>query len=286
MSGADFQTTRPGGPSPDRRAGNRRGGGGEGWDAMSVPSMRLPPSVESRPVKSADINKWLRSISQRRVPLGNDRWDGDPYESKDRSGIWVFTVQREALLRLARALINPEIPRFNIAQYIVAGRSAGIFAEIESRRIPKSDFTSACERVGRELQSADEMRLYPELPYRLYKVVQLLAEAGCPSEEDFRSCMLLNPDVSDAVEGVCRNFECQRAVGCSDPRDVSMEDRPTMILEQEMVDRARMERRKIVEDVLVYGFEDKILDIFASPGGTELFISLDRRLTYKGQGGR
>jgi len=88
------------------------------------------------------------------------------------------------------------------------------------------------------------------------------------------------------VEGVCRNFECQRAVGCSDPRDVSMEDRTMMLLEQVKVDRARTERRKIVEDVLVYGFENEILDIFASQGGTEKFISLGRRLTYKGQGGR
>jgi hypothetical protein len=248
---------------------------------MSVPPMRLPPSVESRPVTSADINKWLKSISTRRVPLGNHGWDGDPYESNDRSGIRVFTVQREALLRLARALINPEIPRFNIAQYIVAGRSAGIFAEIESRQIPKSDFTSACERVGRELQSADEMRLYPELPYRLYKVVQLLAEAGCPCEKDFRRCLRLNPDVSDAVEGVCRNFYHQNEVRCSYPSCVSKDDRPMLFEEQ-----ARIKRRTMVEDVLVHLFETQSLDIFASPGSTGLFIPLDSRLTYKGQGGR
>lgn len=51
-------------------------------------------------------------------------------------------------------------------------------------------------------------------------------------------------------------------------------------------EQARTERRKMVEDVLVHLFETQSLDIFASPGGTELFISLDRRLTYKGQGGR
>ncbi len=125
------------------------------------------------------------------------------------------------------------------------------------------------------------MRLYPELPYRLYKVVQLLAEAGCPSEEDFRSCTLWNPDVSDAVEGVCRNFYHQNEIRCSYPNYVSKDDRPMVFEEQ-----ARTERRKMVEDVLVHLFETQILDIFASPGGTELFISQTRRLTYKGQGGR
>ncbi len=280
MSEMGFAEGRQRFDSQDRKAGGQRDSrqpqgdtGDTACYAYLARPTQLPAgaSVENHRVTRQEIANWLNEIPERREAL-HPRciWDGDPRSSNVELA---FTVQREALLRLARALTSPNIPRFNIVQYISAGRSEGIYDKIQSQAITRSQFQSASERVVSELRLADSMRQYPELSHRLADVVGYLTEAGCTSQSDVRRQVAQAPYVNDAVEGVCRNFQFLGLV------PMGKDNIPSVFSSDELrylasCEYGRAARRKIVVDILSGGLESSRRNTFTGPAGVQEFLAL------------